>query len=56
MCDGATQILFTENDEYTFKLIPPFVKDGINDFIVHQKQSAVNPAATGTGVTAAEKT
>ena len=43
-CDGATQILFTENETNNQRLFgtenpAPFVKDGINDFIVHQKQA-----------------
>ncbi len=52
-CDGATQILFTENETNNQRLFKtenrtPLVKDGINDFIIHQKRIAVSPAGTGT--------
>jgi hypothetical protein len=52
-CEGAAQLLFTDNEtnnQRLFKTVnkTPFVKDGINDFIIHQKESAVNPARTGT--------
>ena len=53
-CEGSSQLLFTENDTNYEKLYDggknnsPFVKDGINDFIVENKQNAINPAQTGT--------
>ena len=53
LCAGAPEVLFTENDTNCWRLfgVPnpmPFVKDGINDYVVHGHQDAVNPAQTGT--------
>ncbi|HEY3615825.1 MAG TPA: glucosidase [Candidatus Sulfotelmatobacter sp.] len=53
LCDGADQLLFTENDTNNEKIfrvrnISPYVKDSINDFIIHQQAGAVNPARRGT--------
>jgi hypothetical protein len=47
------ELLFSDNETNTFRLrgIPnavPFVKDGINDYVVHGKKNAVNPAQEGT--------
>jgi hypothetical protein len=53
VCEGAPEMLFTENDS-NYKLLfgidslAPYVKDGINDYIVHGARGAVNPAKTGT--------
>src|SRR5258706_10294613 len=52
-CDGAPGLLFTDNETNHQRLFglanpTPFVKDGINDFVVHGRSDAVNPAATGT--------
>ena len=52
-CEGARDLLFTENEtnsERVFSLPnkQPFVKDGINDFIVHDRKGAVNPERIGT--------
>jgi hypothetical protein len=52
-CDRSVPLLFTENETNTSRLfgIPnaaPFVKDGINDAVVHDIEAAVNPAGTGT--------
>jgi len=52
-CDGTPDLLFTENDTNAERLfnVPnasPFVKDGINEYIVHGKHEAVNPAQIGT--------
>jgi hypothetical protein len=51
--DGASDWLFTENEtnRERFGLSPntgPFVKDGINDYIVHGAREAVNPLKRGT--------
>jgi hypothetical protein len=52
-CEGAGALLFTENETNTARLfhIPnrtPYVKDGINNCIVHGHQAAVNPEKRGT--------
>jgi hypothetical protein len=52
-CEGAPELLFTENDTNTARLYnapnsAPFVKDGINDYVVNGNRSAVNPAREGT--------
>ncbi len=56
-CDEQPTLLFTENDTNTERLYgtpnaSPYVKDSINDYIVHGKQDAINPAQTGTKVAA----
>jgi hypothetical protein len=52
-CEGAAPLLFTENETNTQRVfgVPnrtPYVKDGINDFVVHGRRDAVNPDKTGT--------
>lgn len=52
-CEGPTELLFTENEANRERLygVPnttPYVKDGINDCIVHGRKEAVNPDRTGT--------
>ncbi|MBK9316994.1 MAG: glucosidase [Acidobacteria bacterium] len=52
-CDGSPELLFTENETNTELLYEspnetPFTKDGINDYIVHGRREAINPARTGT--------
>ena len=52
-CDRAVPLLFTENEtntERVFKVAngSQYVKDGINDFIVHGRREAVNPDSVGT--------
>lgn len=52
-CDGAPRILFTENETNNERLFggqnaSPYVKDGINNFIVHGQHAATNPANAGT--------
>ncbi len=56
-CDGAPTLLFTENDSNTQRLFSfanatPYVKDSINDYVVHGQTNRVNPARTGTKVAA----
>jgi len=56
-CDGSPNLLFTENDTNTERLfgVPnatAFVKDGIDNFVVHGQTGAVNPQQTGTKVAA----
>jgi hypothetical protein len=52
-CDGAPELLFTENETNTQRLfgVPsrtPYVKDGIDHAVIHGLADAVNPALTGT--------
>ncbi|MBL8186718.1 MAG: glucosidase [Acidobacteria bacterium] len=52
-CDGSPELLFTENETNKQLLFgtendAPFVKDGINNFIIHGQIDAVNPAKVGT--------
>ncbi len=54
-CDGVAPLLFTENETNHQRLsgtlnASPFVKDGINNEIVHRQQDAVNPSDVGTKV------
>lgn len=54
--EGDTPLLFTENETNHARLFPgqknegPYVKDGINDFVVQGRQDAINPAKEGTKV------
>ena len=50
-------LLFTENETNNARLFgtgnaSPYVKDGINNYIVHGDVAAVNPALRGTKVSA----
>src|SRR3954470_17471271 len=52
-CDGNSTLLFTDNDTNHERLFGgrnanPYVKDGINDFVVAGQRRAVNPDRTGT--------
>jgi Mannosylglycerate hydrolase MGH1-like glycoside hydrolase domain len=56
-CEGAPALLFTENETNTERLFAtpnatPFVKDGINDYVVQGRQGAVNPDRRGTKASA----
>jgi hypothetical protein len=56
-CDGKAELLFTENETNSKKLFgvenrSPFVKDGINNYLVQAQAKAVNPERTGTKVAA----
>ena len=56
-CDGHPSLLFTENETNTQRLAgvqnrTPFVKDAINNYVVHGQRGAVNPQQTGTKVAA----
>jgi hypothetical protein len=51
--DREVPLLFTDNETNTQRLwnrpnAAPFVKDGINDYVVHDRRDAVNPQLTGT--------
>ena len=53
-CEGDAALLFTENETNNARLFPeypnsgPYVKDGINDCVVHGRTEAVNPGGVGT--------
>jgi hypothetical protein len=52
-CDGAPELLFTENESNTQRLwnrpnASLFVKDAFHDYIIAGRGEAVNPAKTGT--------
>jgi hypothetical protein len=52
-CEGEVPLLFTENETNTQRIfgvpnLSPYVKDGINNFIVHGQEGTVNPGKTGT--------
>ncbi len=56
-CEGAAGLLFTENETNTERLFhtpnrTPFVKDGIDSYIVHGRREAVNPEQQGTKASA----
>src|SRR5215831_16099744 len=53
LCEGEPELLFTENETNSRKLFgsknrTAYVKDGINDYVVHGDKGAVNPEKTGT--------
>jgi hypothetical protein len=54
-CDAGVPLLFTENETNRELLFgepnaSPYVKDGINNAVIHGKRDAVNPDQTGTKV------
>ncbi|MHC5935875.1 MGH1-like glycoside hydrolase domain-containing protein [Nostoc sp.] len=56
-CQEANEILFTENETNYQRIFgspnsSAYVKDGINDYIVHGKKEAVNPNKVGTKASA----
>jgi hypothetical protein len=56
-CEDSPELLFTENETNARRLYgvesrTPYVKDGINDYIVHRAKDAVNPEKRGTKVAA----
>ncbi len=53
LCENPDELLFTENETNYQRLYgspnpSPYVKDGINNYIVHGDNAAVNPLHTGT--------
>jgi hypothetical protein len=53
VAEGASELLFTDNDTNNARLFhsanaTPYVKDGINDCVVHGAAGTVNPDRTGT--------
>ena len=56
-CDGAPELLFTENESNARRLwgtpnAGPYTKDGINDYVVAGDAQAVNSARVGTKMAA----
>src|SRR5262249_13247017 len=56
-CDGNASLLFTENETNTQRIFgvanrSPYVKDSINNYIVHGQKEAVSPEHKGTKVAA----
>jgi hypothetical protein len=52
-CEGDVPLLFTENETNNERIFgtpnaSPYVKDGINNYVVNGRQDAVNPEKTGT--------
>jgi Mannosylglycerate hydrolase MGH1-like glycoside hydrolase domain len=52
-CEGSPALVFTENDTnnqriFNYENPSPYVKDSINDFVVHGVKTAVNPNDYGT--------
>ncbi len=52
-CEGSPELLFTENETNARRLFAvenrtSYVKDGINDYVVHGLKDAVNPQHSGT--------
>jgi hypothetical protein len=52
-CEGNPQVLFTENETNNERLFgtanpTPYVKDGINNYVVSDRQGTVNPNHVGT--------
>jgi hypothetical protein len=52
-CEGDVPLLFTENETNNERIfntpnLSPYVKDGINNYVVAGNRSAVNPEKTGT--------
>lgn len=52
-CEGDAPLLFTENETNHERLFDspnasPYVKDGFNNYLIHQRKEAINPLQTGT--------
>ena len=52
-CEGASALLFTENETNNERIfgshnVSPYVKDGINNYLVNGKEDAINPGEVGT--------
>jgi hypothetical protein len=52
-CEGAPELLFTENDTNAARLYGArdgalYAKDGVNDYVVQGRRDAVNPERVGT--------
>ena len=56
-CDGQPTLLFTENETNCERIFgtpnaSPYVKDSINNYLIHNRTDAVNPDKTGTKASA----
>ena len=56
-CEGADELLFTENETNTQRLLgipnrTPYVKDGVESYLVDGRMDAVNPDRKGTKASA----
>jgi hypothetical protein len=56
-CEGDVPMLFTENETNNERIfgtpnISPYVKDAINNYVVHGTEEVVNPGKTGTKTSA----
>lgn len=56
-CDTDVPLLFTENETNTQRIFgaqnrSPYVKDGINNYVVHGQKDVINPENKGTKVAA----
>lgn len=56
-CESSPELLFTENEtnyqrSFGVENSSPYVKDGIHHYVVNGRQETVNPAQTGTKVSA----
>ena len=56
-CEGDSALLFTENETNTKRLVgapnrTPYVKDGIDEYVVNGRLDAVNPEKIGTKASA----
>ncbi|QLE57980.1 glucosidase [Nostoc sp. TCL26-01] len=52
-CEGIPNLLFTNNETNSERLFgvtnpSPYVKDGINDYLIQNRKAAINPNQTGT--------
>lgn len=52
-CEGIPNLLFTNNETNYERLFgvansSPYVKDGINDYLIQNRKEAINPSQTGT--------
>jgi hypothetical protein len=57
VCEGSPELLFAENETNKERLFgvgndTPYVKDSINDYVVHGKKDAINPSQSGTKASA----
>jgi len=54
-CEGDVPLLFTENETNSERIFgtpnrTPYVKDAVNDCVIHEKSGKVNPGGRGTKV------